>query len=257
METKFQIEISILINNTLTNKGTIKAGELADINFMTKSYNDLANHVDTESRAAVAKTWEGADLLKRVTNRLLVPSGAKIISDKDIEVTYLNGRNKFDSKMHWKTISYAVFGIPIENEKTTRPISNIENDELVLDGIMQAGSGSSKKITINKDGTINEEQSIGLNPDDYSLTGGEIVDGKTIKDQKLNDVNSKLNKAKSDLEEINNELSNLESSKLSEEQERTNAQNIVDDFNVLIDGGYILKNTNVTEGQEIQQGTSQ
>ena len=245
--------LTLNINNTLDNKGTIKAGNLADINFMTKSYSDLANHIDIENRAAVAKTWEDGNLTKRVTNKLLVPSGAKIISDKDIEVTYSNGRHNLDSRKHWKTISYAVFGIPIENKKTTNPISNIENDELVLDGIMQAGAGSSKKITINKDGTINEEQSIGLNPDDYSLTGGEIVDGKTIKDQKLNEINSKLNKAKSDLEEINNELSNLESSKLSEEQERTNAQNIVDDFNVLIDGGYILKNTNVPEGQETSE----
>ena len=245
--------LNLNINNTLTNKGTIKAGELADINFMTKSYNDLANHVDTESRAAVAKTWEGADLLKRVTNRLLVPSGAKIISDKDIEVTYLNGRNKFDSKMHWKTISYAVFGIPIENEKTTRPISNIENDELVLDGIMQAGSGSSKKITINKDGTINEEQTIGFSSANYSISGGEIVDGKTIKDKKLNEINSKIIKANSDLEEITNEVSNLENSKLIEEQEKADAQKIIDDFNGLISGDYILKNTNVSEGQETSE----
>ena len=243
--------LNLNINNTLDNRGKIHAGNLADINFMTKSYNDLANHINTENRAAVAKTYEDGNLLKRVINNLKVPGGAEIVSDKDIEVTYSGGRNNFDSNKTWRTISYAAFGIPIDSGyKTTHPVNNIVGNSLELNGLMKAGNGGSKKITIDKAGNIVADKTEGFTSSDYSLSGGEIVDGKTIKDQKIAQIQSKINKATSDKEEVTVEIENLENSINIKTNEKENAEKITADFNSLISGDYKLLNSKIPDGQE-------
>ena len=243
--------LNLNINNTLDNRGKIHAGNLADINFMTKSYNDLANHINTENRAAVAKTYEDGNLLKRVINNLKVPGGAEIVSDKDIEVTYSGGRNNFDSNKTWRTISYAAFGIPIDSGyKTTHPVNNIVGNSLELNGLMKAGNGGSKKITIDKAGNIVADKTEGFTSSDYSLSGGQAVDGKTIKDQKIAQIQSKINKATSDKEEVTVEIENLENSINIKTNEKENAEKITADFNSLISGDYKLLNSKIPDGQE-------
>ena len=237
--------LTLTINNELNNNGKIKAGNLADINYMNNSFNNLKNRVNTLSKASVAKTSEGANLKKIVNNKLIIPENAKIVSNKDIEVSYTGGTDTLDPYMRWDTYSLWF----IHDDKTTYPKSISTNNTLSLNGEMIAGQGNSRYMKINQDGSIDESVTKGFSSGDYSLTGGEVLDGATIKENKLSSITIKIEHAEDSLSEVTAQKYNLNAIKTSCEEEKTSAQNIINDFNSL--GGYTLVDTEISEGSQI------
>lgn len=239
--------LKLTINNELNNNGEIHAGALADINYMNNSFNNLTNQVNTLSKASVAHTVEEASLDRIVNNKLIIPENSKIISNNDIEVNYAGGTDYIDSYMRWDTYSLWC----IHDDKTTYPRSTPTNNSLTLNGEMVAGQGSNKYIKINKDGTIDEAASVGLSTGEYSLTGGELVDGDTAKNQKLNLVVNKIKTAEDDLIIATDQKTNVENQKTNYETEKQAANDVVNDFNELVDSGYTLLNTQTTDDTSI------
>ena len=236
------------VNNELNNSGSITAGKLVDINYMNNSYNDLYNRVRTESTALVASTEEGGYLNKTVNNKLIVPSGAEIVSNKDIEVSYSEGKGPVYSKIAWETNSG--WGLISDDDYWFSDHKYI-NPSLNLNGKMVAGEGNSKYIVIKKDGSIDEEKTQGFSADTYILEGGKLADGATIKEQRLNSIDDKIESAEEILIDVTAQKEVLDSEKAIYEREKTSAENTKADFKELLDGGYSLLNIEVAEGKTI------
>ena len=235
-------------NNELNNSGSIIAGKLVDINYMNNSYNDLYNRVRTESTALVADTEEGGYLNKTINNRLKIQSGAEIVSNKDIEISYSEGKGPVYSRIAWETNS--AWGL-ISDDDYWYSDHTYVNPSLDLNGKMVAGEGNRKYIVIKKDGRIDEEKTQGFSADTYILEGGNLADGATIKAQRLNSINGKIESAEGVLIDITAQKEVLDSEKAIYEREKTSAENTKADFKELVDGGYLLLNIEVAEGKTI------
>lgn len=235
-------------NNELNNSGSIIAGKLVDINYMNNSYNDLYNRVRTESTALVADTEEGGYLNKTINNRLKIQSGAEIVSNKDIEVSYSEGKGPVYSRISWETNS--AWGL-ISDDDYWYSDHTYVNPSLDLNGKMVAGEGNRKYIVIKKDGSIDEEKTQGFSADTYILEGGNLADGATIKAQRLNSINGKIESAEEVLIDITAQKEVFDSEKAIYEREKTSAENTKADFKELVDGGYLLLNIEVAEGKTI------
>ncbi|MBQ9035667.1 MAG: leukotoxin LktA family filamentous adhesin [Alphaproteobacteria bacterium] len=240
--------LRLTVNNELNNSGSITAGKLVDVNYMNNSYNDLYNRARTESTALVADTEEGGYLTKTVNNKLIVPSGAEIVSNKDIEVSYSEGSGSVFSKIIWETNSG--WGLISDDDYWYSDYKYI-NPSLELNGKMVAGEGNRKYIVIKKDGSIDEEKTQGFSADAYTLEGGELADGATIKEQRLNSIEGKITSAEEILADVTAQKEVLDSEKAIYVREKTSAENIKADFKELVDGEYTLLNIEVAEGKTI------
>ncbi|MBR1601370.1 MAG: hypothetical protein IJ677_07310, partial [Alphaproteobacteria bacterium] len=240
--------LRLTVNNELNNSGSITAGKLVDVNYMNNSYNDLYNRARTESTALVADTEEGGYLTKTVNNKLIIPSGAEIVSNKDIEVSYSEGVGRVFSKIIWETNS--AWGAISDDDYWYSDHKYI-NPSLELNGKMAAGEGNRKYIVIKKDGSIDEEKTQGFSADAYTLEGGELADGATIKEQRLNSIEGKITSAEEILADVTAQKEVLDSEKAIYVREKTSAENIKADFKELVDGEYTLLNIEVAEGKTI------
>ena len=240
--------VKLTINNELNNNGWIEAGKTVDIGYMKNSVNNLLNKVHTESTAFVANTYEDGNLEKIVNNKLAIPLGAKVISGENIEVDYTAGKGELNSSVKWET--HSLWGA-INDDKTTNPKSAPVNNSLNLDGEMVVGHGNSKYMKIKQDGSVDEKASYGFNPDDYSLNGGDITDGQTIKDQKLASITVKIDDAEVDLTELEDKQTAWEYEKASYESDKTFSQNTLNDFESLTNNGYSFLNSEIAQNSEI------
>ena len=238
--------IDLRINNTLQNDGSLQGGNLVDVNFMNNSTNNLTQYTYSEANAAIATTTEDGKITKKITNALNISSNADITSNKDVEISYSSGSGNSDSTIKWKTTSYGLFGIPITNSKTYSKTDISTNNTLTVNGKIVAGQGNSKYMKINKDGDVDTNTLSGFSAGDYTLTGGEALDGQQIKDKKLANIQIKIDNADAELEKINAEIVDLNEAKAAYETEKTNTQDIVTELNTLAEGGYTFKN-NVTD----------
>lgn len=234
--------IKLAINNELNNQGLINAGNQVVISYMPASVSELTNWIHTKSVAFIAGTKEKGTVERTVNNKLIVPKGAKITSDNEIWVSYLSGKDDIDSKVKWETES--LWGL-IKNSKTSYPKTLIDNYQLSLDGEMIAGQGSDKYLKIKQDGSIDGEVSHGFSANEYSLKGGDISDGQTVKDQKLASIKIKIKDAELELSNIEFQKSTLENEKSPYDNNIVYAQEEIDDFNYLVNNGYTLKNSEI------------
>ena len=238
--------IDLKINNTLQNDGSLQGGNLVDVNFMNNSTNNLTQYTYSEANAAIATTSEDGKITKKITNALNISSNADITSNKDVEISYSSGGGSSDSTIKWKTTSYGFLGIPIRNSKTYSKTDISTNNTLTVNGKIVAGQGNSKYMKINKDGDVDTNTLSGFSAGDYTLTGGEALDGQQIKDKKLANIQIKIDNADAELEKINAEIVDLNAAKATYETEKTNTEAIVTELNTLAEGGYTFKN-NVTD----------
>ena len=228
------------VNNTLDNSGSLEAGNLVDINFMNNSISTLYQWAQTECHAAIASTSEGGTLSRTVNNTLNVNSNADITSGKDVEISYTSGKMNTTSKVKWKTVSYACFGIPIEDSDEYSVDSPHSNYSLKDDGKIVAGQGNSKYMKINRDGSIDKTTLKGFYDDDYVLSDGEFVPGEVIKERIINsiqieidNINESLDIIAGSVEELNTAISAINDKKEPVTDKLTEVNNLVADGAVL------------------------
>jgi len=238
--------LTLNANNTIDNYGQIKAGNLADINFMEGSVNNLTLLASTKNEAAVAKTYEDGMLKKAINNALNVKQNATIQSNKDIEVRFTSGTGKTDSKVKWDTTSYIVFGIPIHDSDVSYPSSTPVTNALNLDGKMIAGQNNSKYMLINRDGTVDYSRTTGFSSDDYTLRGNGL-DGQAIKNEKLANIRIKINNLEESLKIYEDEKTELENIKTDIEKQKEYANQVINEINELNDQNYYFLDNKINE----------
>ena len=237
--------VSLTVNNTLQNNGSIEAGNLVDINYMTNSTNNLTQYAYAEAHAAIPTTTEDGKLTKHINNTLQVGAGADITSGKDVEITYSAGKGSESSYINYKSVCYALFGIPITKNGTPKSkLDVVHTPKLELDGEIVAGQSNSKYMKINRDGTIDKETLKGFYDDDYVLSDGEIIPGSDIKQKILDSINIEIENLEESIEEAEAEIVGLDAKIGDIDTELTEMRAQLDEIDGLIDNGYKLKSTN-------------
>ena len=237
--------VTAVINNTIDNSGTIRAGNLVDINFMEKSKNDLTVDVTVKNSAAVASTSKDGMLTRTINNTLNVNDGAKIVSDKNIGIHYSDGFGSLDSTLYSKSTSYAAFGIPIVKTDTDHPITDNGQDMFNLNGKVIARNNSEKYMKINNDGSVDIYASTGFTQDDYKLI---LYDDnwERMKVAKKESINDKLAKINEDISSYEGMQSSLNTSMADCDSQVTELNETIDEINAFInnqDGSHIILNS--------------
>ena len=191
--------VEAVINNTIDSSGTIKAGKLVDINFMGSSHNNLTVDVDVQNDAAVASTSKDGRVTRTINSTLNVKSDAKIVSDKDVGIHYSNTYGSVNSRLHSKSTSYLLFGIPIVHEETLSNITRNATNVFNLNGKVIAGTNSEKYMKINNDGSVDMSVTTGFTHDDYNLKlYGE--DWEQIKQEKIDTIDNTITRLDESIE---------------------------------------------------------
>lgn len=237
----------LTVNNTLDNSGSLEAGNLVDINYMNSSVNNLTQYVYTECRAAIAVTDEGGILSRKINNSLNVNSGADITSGKDIEIDYTQGTMNISSKVSWKTISYACFGIPISNSKSYSVDSPSNTYSLKDDGKIVAGQGNSRYMKINRDGKIDQTTLKGFYDDDYIISDGEIIPGEVVKQKILASIKVEIDNVSSSIETTAAAVDSDSNAINAINEKLTPIDEKLTEINGLIENGAVLTDSNTDE----------
>ncbi|MBQ9271030.1 MAG: hypothetical protein IJ218_02030, partial [Alphaproteobacteria bacterium] len=244
--------LTLNINNNLNNSGSLEAGNLVDINYMGNSTNNLEQFAYSEAHAAIATTTENGELKKDLRNNLNIASGGDITSGKSIDVNYSSGGGNSSSYIGWKTVSYALFGIPIEkgDSKSNALIYHIPT--LQIDGKMVAGQSNSRYMKINRDGSVDMDTLLGFYNDDYKLYDNQSVDGDDVKQRSLAAIEIEINNIDSTIVELSEENESLNKLKTDAEKDRDATQAKLDELNGYItDGNYELLDENSSLNDKI------
>ena len=231
----------LTVNNTLDNSGSIEAGSLADINFMQNSNSNLTQYAYAECHSAIAGTNEGQELVKTVNNKIDVRSGADITSGNDVEIYYGYGKGNPNSWIGWKTVSYALFGIPISNTGSHSGYRGSANNDLIVDGEIIAGQASSKYMIIDRYGEI--VSSKGFYGDEYTVGNVEKIPGEVIKNKTLNSIKIDIDNVTASLKDVEKTINENQEIIDNYKTQQNSTQEQLDTINNMIDGGYEMKNS--------------
>ena len=207
--------LTLAVNNTLQNNGSIEGGNLVDIDFMENSVNNLTQYSHSEAYGIIPTTSEDGKLTKTVNNTLNVESGADIKSGKNIDIRYSDGTGTEKSEVGYKYTTYAVFGIPISHSNSWESKNIRHNTTLKNNGEIAAGQGNNKYIKINRDGSIDKDTRKGFYDNDYILYDDVLIDGQTIKDQNLASVSIRIQNTDKTITKLNTSITDL-NEKISE-----------------------------------------
>ena len=222
--------LTLTVNNTLQNNGSIEAGNLADINFMTGSTNNLTQYAYSEAHAAIPTTTEDGLLKKDIKNTLNVETNADITSGKDIEISYSAGKGTNSSKIAYKSICYALFGIPISKSGSKENKSINHTPSLKDDGKIVAGQGNGKYMKINRDGSIDKDTLKGFYDDDYTLYNGQQIDGQKVKEQNLASITLEIENVDESIGEVTQTISDLNAKIIELNTEKNYIQEALDEI---------------------------
>jgi len=233
------------VNNTLNDNGSLQAGELVDIDFMNNSVNNLTQNAYAECHAAIAFTDEKGLLSRSINNAITVASNADITSGNSVNISYLTGAGTESSRVAYKNVYYAAFGVPIPKTGSKPQISNSHSKTLKLDGKIVAGAGNTKYLKINRDGTVNTDESKGISSSDYTLFDNTQVDGATIKSKTISSIDVQIENVTFKLNDIDLKIQNTENIINDIETKITTLQTELNNIDTLISDGAVYKNIQV------------
>ena len=194
--------LTLTVDNTLDNNGTINAGKLVDIDFMKNSVNKLTQYAHTDAKAYIANSYQDGILEKNVNNLLNVAADAIISSKKDIDIDYNVGEDNLNSEISHESESYVFIFFPISSRSSIANIKKNSNPhKMTLNGTVKAGDGKDMYVKINSDGKIDLNSSRNISQNSYML-----YDGNLDNDYK----NEIIKRLETKIEEVNNKISDLE-----------------------------------------------
>ena len=232
----------LTVNNVLNNNGSLQAGEEVDIDFMNNSVNTLKQYAYAECHAAVAFSDEKGRLTRAISNTLNVASNADITSGNNVYINYSTGNGSQDSTVAYKNVSYAALGIPITTSDNKSITSNSHSRTLKLDGEIVAGAGNNKYVKIDRDGTVNMNESKGIYSKDYTLFDDTQADGATIKANTIASIDLKIDNVTFRLNNVNSKITNTENIITDIDSKIAPVQTELDNINTLVSNGALYKN---------------
>ena len=194
----------LVVNNTLNDNGGLVAGNLVDIDYMSNSNNQLTQDAKTKVTAIgfPATSDENGYIHKSVYNNMNVNSGGKIESGKNVDISFSAGKDKLSANVSWDNTTWVIIPFPpitfpVHSKDHKSLTTNNHNPSLKIDGSILAGSGNNKYMVINRDGTVNKEQTTGFFEKDYLLSDNTLTeeDGQLIKVKTLNTININIQNA--------------------------------------------------------------
>ena len=194
--------ITLTINNTIDNKGHIKADTLAQFDFMKKSTNILDQDVKVKVDAAIPTSAVDGLVKYTVNNHMNVAKDADIISNKDVIVNYLSGNNKITSDMVEDLTCRILFGIPIHVVNRYSRISQNVSNSLQLDGVIKAGIAAQRYMYIDKDGNIDMDKLKGFMQDEYKLVNASNVSGEQLTQDTIKGLEGEVDKLQEKIDEL-------------------------------------------------------
>ena len=239
--------LTLTVNNTLTNEGSMEAGNLADINFMQESVNNLTQYAYSEAHAAIPTTTEDGMLTKKINNNLQVKQNADITSGKDVEITYSIGQGSNSSTIAYKSVCYVVFGIPIETTGSKSKTDITHTPKLGLEGKIVAGQGNSKYMKIDRYGNIDKDSLKGFYDDEYILSDGAIIPGEVVKQKILASIKIEMNNVDGCIVDVRKSIEADESAITELNEKIAPIEEKFDEITNLIDNGAILLKSNSDE----------
>lgn len=152
-----------------------------NISFMGNSVQDITQRSHVYVEAAVASADYGGSINYNTKNNVNVKSDGKIKSMRDINVLFKKNRSEnLDSLDSYKKVSRAAFGIPITKSGSWSSAHSSSENNVVVDGTLEAGANNQMKMVIAKDGTVTETSLVeGVN---YTKTDGTYVSSKTAEE---------------------------------------------------------------------------
>ena len=232
-------------NNTLNDNGSLQAGELVDIDFMNNSINTLVQYAYAECHAAVAATDEKGLLSRTINNAVTVAANADITSGNSVNISYLTGGGTETSTVAYKNVHYAAFGIPITDEDNKPKISNSHSKSLKLDGKIVAGVGNNKYVKIDRDGTVNMDESKEIYSSDYTLFDNAQAEGATVKSKTISSIDVQIENVTFKLNDVDLKINNTENAITEIESKITPIQTELDNIDTLVSNGAVYKNIQV------------
>ena len=201
--------LTLTVNNTLQNSGSIEAGNLVDINYMSDSMNNLTQYAHSQADGLIPTTTENGRLSRTINNKLINAANADIISGKDVNMNFTEGKYRENSEVSYQYTTYALFGIPISHSNSWANLSRSHNKNLNNDGKIAANQGNSKYMKINSDGTIDESSLRGFYDDEYTVNDTKKQDGKSIKEKNLAELDYEMDNLNETLGEIDQSTDEL------------------------------------------------
>ena len=202
--------ITLNVNNKLDNKGSIKAGELAQIDLMKNSRNNLTQDTKVVVEAAVATANAGGSLKYNVKNDVNIAKDADISSGKDVVMNYSSGNNNLKSNIYSKKTSRLLFGIPIVKKKQYSSVEQTTQNSLQLDGEVVAGSSSKRYMKIDKDGNIDMKSIQGFVEGDYKVVDAVSMSGEELTAETIADLQDKITELKAKVNALKEDSSNYQ-----------------------------------------------
>lgn len=233
-------KLTLNINNNMEvgTGSTLWAKNLVNMNFLKNSKNNLVQDAYVYAQAAIASANWGGLLTYNTVNKLNVKTGGKIISNKDVVINYSNGSNSLTSRVAYKKVSRALFGIPITSSGSSSRISTSSSNTLNLDGTIEAGAGNSRTILIDKDGNVDKSKTDGFEETDYQILETDTVSGADAKDNVLEAVQEEI-------DYLNQRIDDLTIEKDNNEAEIKANQTEIAKLDAII--GYLEGKTTITE----------
>ena len=251
-------KLYLTVNNTFDISGTVEAGKTANISFMEDSVNNLSQEAYSEHYALAPFTTEDGELKRTINNtrnitRTSDSDMGRIISGRDVNIGYSSGRGDLNSNIHYHLVYYSLFGKESYGSHSNLKTENNYNFD--LSGEIIAGYGNSKKAVLRTDGSVDMKQSQGLYASDYVLYGSDDPEADAKRKQviimslisqieaeqsakekaeaSLDEAKNKKKTLSSDLEAVNNgisQINSLKNSGYSETSQQELSSTIESDF---------------------------
>ena len=182
------------------------------------------------------------------TSTVTIASGTDLKSYDSMNVTALNTLSKADVVRDAKGTTRILFGIPITIKGSGHETLNVDNSaKIVLDGTLESGLGSNRKLIINSDGTFDAE---GIDIPESEKVGeitSEDIDSdmeayEKSREGEIKQVDDYIDVKKNIVNEANNQITEYEKEKSELVSKNQNYETAVDNANTIIKNNTDIEN---------------
>ncbi|MDD3236944.1 MAG: PilZ domain-containing protein [Candidatus Gastranaerophilales bacterium] len=218
-------------------------GVAVNINYMANSNQTITQIADVWVQAAVASADYGGDINFNTNNNLNIKTDGHVASSKDVNVLFKRGTENLNSRIHYKKISRALFGIKITKEGSWSSTKVAASNKAVIDGKVEAGAGTSMTMKIDKNGNVvASDTTISDSLYEKETSTTTVMTPEEIAEEQANIQNQ--------ITDLSGELKALDDAQTVNKERATAIQSQLDALNTQL--ALVTYTTNLTDAQKIE-----